>query len=145
MATTPNGIPYPLPTDVPDVPYWMQLLAERLDEIAGDSGWVTVTLNSGFTMNASFPMQVRRWAGRVYVRGGILQTGTVTGENAIANLPSGFFPSRDAFASSWTSVAAASGQFRFNQDGTVSLRRDATSSSSFLVTDGTSWFPLEES
>lgn len=34
MATTPNqAIPYPAPSDAPDVPYWMQRLAERADSL----------------------------------------------------------------------------------------------------------------
>lgn len=34
MATTTNGAPYPVGTDAADVPYWMQQLAQKLDDTA---------------------------------------------------------------------------------------------------------------
>jgi len=48
-STKSLAVPYPAPSDTPDVPYWLQKLAERVDALLGkDSGWTAGTgFNSG--------------------------------------------------------------------------------------------------
>lgn len=67
MGSTPNGLPYPDLGVAPDVPYWMQQLAEAVEARISDkvfvkeyttgvpvSGYVTVTHTAGFTPKAVF-------------------------------------------------------------------------------------------
>lgn len=57
---------------------------------AEDSGWITPTLNSGWTQYNinDWPVQYRRKAGIVHIRGLVVGTGTTS----IFNLPAGFRP-----------------------------------------------------
>lgn len=49
MATTTHGVPYPVDGDVPDIPYWSQLLAEFLDPRVQLVGAIAGTVKAPFT------------------------------------------------------------------------------------------------
>lgn len=78
MPETPNGLPYPPGTGVPpDVPYWMQQLAEALDPSVADTNWQSLTWGSGWIDHAGRPPFVRRVGRLVMLRGqGAGTTGT---------------------------------------------------------------------
>lgn len=70
MPNTPSlALPYPAPAAVPDVPYWLQQLAEAVDTIVADrtkdSGNVTNALTSVDTANWTVVSQQAIKVGRI--------------------------------------------------------------------------------
>ncbi len=51
MPTTPAGLPYPEPASAPDVPYWLQQLAEAIPTLTIEVGAATL---AGDATNARF-------------------------------------------------------------------------------------------
>lgn len=104
MGTTVNRLyPYPSPNDDPDVPYWLQRLAEAIDgdvdfindALNADTGWITATLAAGFTHNTS-----SGWTGVKYrkVRNVVFLTGAVAASSwvdgvTVLTLPGAYRPS----------------------------------------------------
>lgn len=85
MATTPNGLPFPTGTDN-DVAYWLQQLAESLDSLNIDTGWLPLTPASGVTAYAQRPPMIRRIGDQVLCVGGF--SGVATANNtAVTTIP----------------------------------------------------------
>lgn len=92
MPTTSRGYPYPDLSGAPNVPADIQALAVALNadlSILGDTGWITPTLGTGWSVAAVTP-QYRRLNGAVYFQGRAASTGATSVAFAV---PAGFCPS----------------------------------------------------
>ena len=79
---------------------------------AYDTGWVGITLASGFSPGAGAPPQVRRVGKEVHVRGQVQRTtgSFPVGELVAGTVPAGFLPSRvwaDTFSPLWPNPTIA--------------------------------------
>lgn len=93
MGTTANNaFPYPEPADlVTQGAAAIQALAEALDQVLDDSGWVNVVPNAPWLETE--PIQYRRdRAGNTHLRGLAAQNGAAVG-SVLFTLPAGFRPS----------------------------------------------------
>lgn len=139
MPTTPNGLPYPPGDATPDVPYWQQQLAEALDSIAGDTGWVDITLRPGFAWQNGNPAQVRRIGSVVYARWGWASTNMLPSEsNIVGDLPAGFYPAESVYVMSSSSNAESPGVAVFGTSGDIQIRTGQTLGTYYLVS-GVTW------
>ena len=103
--TTTHGFPYPVGTDrVMDGDNAIQALAEYTDDfltappdgLAYDTGWLPMTLLTGYTAYAGYPLVARRIGTRVSLRGAVQWTsGTVI--NPICTVPPDMRPSNAVF------------------------------------------------
>jgi hypothetical protein len=138
MKTTTNyGFEYPEGGDTPDLGYWNKRLADAVDAAllaaAGDTGWVDVTVSSGFVPQAGTEKpQVRRIGKVVFTRGGWL-TGAGNGITAanstynVGTVPAGFRPvGAPTVGAAGSSSGAAVGGLHIDTAGIVQVRTPAT-------------------
>lgn len=114
MPTTPNNLPYPDGNATPDVPYWLQQLAEALDAHVADTGWLDVAFKPGYESfnNTDFPVLVRQVGRVVYLRGLVKNTaGTDLGTAATTmfTIPEGLRPPYITYQRTIGSTAAHAG------------------------------------
>lgn len=90
MPLTGNGLPYPVRVGVPpDVQKDIKDLADALDPYVGDTGWVALTVEAGWT--AAYPVSWRRIGKAIHLRGEVFG-GNTGSSNIIFTLPSGARP-----------------------------------------------------
>lgn len=100
-----------------------------------DTGWVDVTVNSGFEAQTNKP-QVRRIGSVVYARGGVTATGlsASASHGSVMMIPDGFRPSDQTnIFSMGTSSGNAAGIAFVNTTGAVDIRTSATLSSYYFL------------
>ena len=86
---------------------------------AYDTGWVPVTLNSGWTQGGATPVAVRRIGKKVVARGHVVNT-TATGWSSVFTLPAGFRPPYgEIFPVSTSANVSLAGQW--GSDGNVQM------------------------
>lgn len=110
-------------------------------DLLADTGWVDVTLNSGFEMQTGNPLQVRRVRGNeVYIRGGLANTGvTVSTIQSVGSVPSGFYPSGQVGGSPGVSNGAGVSSVNINVNGLIQLRTGAGTSAYYLLSSLGPW------
>jgi hypothetical protein len=94
-----------------------------------DTGWVTLTLNSGWTVGGGLAPAVRRIGNQVRLRGHIINGDAATAGvyATAATLPSGFIPATTmVFGSSTNSTATQN--VRVNSSGALELYTSVTTS-----------------
>lgn len=111
MATTDNGLPYPTMVQAPDVPYWLQQLAEALDPHVADIPGAYLRADEAQNVdNATVTTLV--WDVTEHLRGGM-----TLGSSGVIVPRAGWY-AVDASAR-WASNASGSRQLRIMQNGTV--------------------------
>lgn len=83
MATTTNGFPYPAGTDPADVPYWMQQLAQKSDDMTAGTGafttaWTAFTPTIVGTAAPTVDARYKQIGKTVFFRIEIVLTAAVT-------------------------------------------------------------------
>lgn len=134
MATTTNGLPYPVGTDrVMDGDDAIKALAEALDP-----PWTALTMQSGFSAQAGTP-GFRVIAGTCYLRGHVQRT---TGNLAAGDIPCNVPAAGRPIASSVSMPAAIAGTGTGRVDvstaGVLSVQVGGTTPS-WLSLDGVSY------
>lgn len=131
MAQTPlRAWPYAGPNDVPDVPYWVQRLAEKGDAELKDV-WAAIATtpvagtmrNSWIAYGLGFEVLTFQKVGRLVSVTGLIKPGTISSGVIVADLPAGMVPTLHqnqpigAAAGSAYSTAVAT----FGSDGTIKV------------------------
>lgn len=126
MPTTPiHALPYPAPGDSPDVPYRLQLLAERIEATVGsDTGSLTPTA-AGFTAATGFTSltgSVRRRGlvvavDLIFTTTNALGAGDITNVTCV-NIPAGY---QTAIRANLVAAANGAGLFAVASGGTVTI------------------------
>lgn len=118
MPETPRGYPYPDGGVQPDVPYWLQQLAEAINDdvtaLAADTGWVAPTFLGGWS-SPTYPVSYRRKGNEVWLRG---QAQPGAGGD-IFTLPEGFRPTYRITALVSTGTATSANRLAIEPDGRV--------------------------
>jgi hypothetical protein len=137
MPNTPkSNLPYPASTGVPpNVPLHLQQLAEALDALVQDSGWIDVAFSAGYMSWPSEPVKIRR-VGRVVQMIGLVRNtaGTTlpTAQTGMFSIPIGFRPAQTIFADvTGSSVSATPGRMTMTTGGTTSFASKGTSTSTY--------------
>ncbi|MGO2634738.1 MAG: hypothetical protein ACTH9H_13420 [Galactobacter sp.] len=136
VGNTENG----KPTDWQNVtPDWIKALSPS-GAAAYDTGWVNVTLRSGFTAQDGITPQVRRVGKRVDWRWGISNAGLTTNSaTTFADVPAGFRPtSISAYGYADSNNPAGGGQIYVAPSGAVTLHVGATLGSYYVAS--LSWY-----
>ena len=131
-----------LQADVSQLQTDMSAAQSDISTLQQDSGWINLSLNSGWTMNdyvAEVP-QYRKIGKTVYLRG--LVNATAAASNIIATLPAGYRPSGyfNRFA-----CALNQGEFvmvQINANGQINDYGKGTNGRAFLSLNGVS-FPAD--
>lgn len=108
-----------------------------------DTGWTDVTILAGFAAQGTDTPQVRRYGGRIEMRGGWSNTGLSTGATFnVGTIPSGFRPSgRNAISRCATSNGASAATMFVNAGtGNVQIRTNSALSGYYLVPSGFYWY-----
>lgn len=140
MGITANGLPYPNPSDpVSGGADAIRALAEALDVVGGDTGWVNISVAPGFAAQGSPGPQVRRLGIVVYSRGGWQGTGlSANGTSTVGTLPVGFRPVVAAhIIRAGTTVGGASAGMFVNTNGSIEIRVGPTVTGYYFLS--TSW------
>jgi len=129
-ATTNYGWPLPDGTSLPDVPYWLAQLGNAIANQFADSGWVDVTVSSGFAaMAGAEKPQVRKIGNIVYLRGGWTNTGVSTANTAynVGVIPVGYRPINSPLVgAAGSSAGNAVAGLHIQTDGVVQVRTAST-------------------
>lgn len=137
MPSTPGGIEYPDGTDVPDVPFWLQKMAEAVDVVAGDTGWIDVEFQTGYQSWTGEPVQVRRVGKTVQMRGLVRGTGTSApnlpaGNTFMFSVPEGFAPASTIYTDvTGSSISTSQGRLILSASGTASFSTRGTANSQY--------------
>lgn len=142
-TTTHLELRYPVSGDAPDVPLWLQRLAEDVDDNFTDTGWLDVTVLSGFAgINATEKPQVRRIGKLCKMRGGFSNTGmSINTTHTAGELPAGFPPPPvvNTQAALNSSVAPALAAGFVTALGEIQVRTSGTLGSYYKI-DPLSWW-----
>lgn len=152
MATTGNGLHFPTDLDVPDVPYWNQTLAEDLDPLAKDTGWVDITTGwqSGWgPSSGATATHIRRIGRQVMIEGRLLSTTTQSVTNSystvVIGLASQFRPvGNNAYGMAVVGSPVGVAEIIVNPSGNLSVRSagstiSATASTYFGIASMVWW------
>ena len=107
-------------------------------QIAGDSGWVDISVQAGYTIQGTEKPQVRKVNGVVYSRGGWSSTGMTASstQDPIGTVPAGYRPTQNVIHRAGSTSGAAVAELFINSAGNVSARIGATSTYVML---GATW------
>lgn len=146
---TPNGLPYPDGDSTPNVPFWIQDLAEAVDPFVGDTDWQVLELNSPYVRQGSVDVTYRRRGGLVFIRWGISPTGIPVGTTAtltIAEIPEGFRPGLTLYlpvVGNAGSVDIDKAAWIITTGGLLQFRPASTTASTYFLLPGTPSWPAE--
>lgn len=106
-----------------------------VDGLVADTGWVNVTIASGYAAQSGFTPQVRKIGKVVYFRGGWSNTGMTAGVNeAVGTVPSGYRPSLTYYDLMVSNTVALSGaRFAVTSAGGITIGVPATVGTYFLA------------
>ncbi|TDE91591.1 hypothetical protein EXU48_15715 [Occultella glacieicola] len=124
MPSTPAGLPYPSGNDQPNVPYDVQQLAEALDPMVNDTGWVPIDVYAGYETKSGTPA-VRRIGPVVYARGVIGPTaGTMAASQTvyIGRVPVGFRVAESLWFAAGTTAGQPAATLVQLSDGQIQAR-----------------------
>lgn len=113
----------------------------KQDEI-GDTGWVNVTIGSGFAAQSGQTPQVRRIGSVIYARGGWGSAGIASANTGydVGTIPAGFRPPRTSQAVATGSSAARFGRLEITPStGNVRLLTGPDLSTYYLFSAGSAW------
>jgi hypothetical protein len=131
-ATTEFGFPFADPESPPDLAYWTEALAQAIADHLHDTGWLPISVASGFAPMAGSEAPVARVkAGVVYIAGGWLNTGMVAGGTyVIGTLPlvdgKSIAPAQNDIRPVGSSAGAAQAHGFIQTGGEVSIRLGPT-------------------
>ena len=113
---------------------WRSLVAEE------DTGWVNISIASGFSSQGSQQPQVRRINGIVYTRWGWSNSGMSVSSayGTIGTIPAGYRPGLSVYLTPTTHSAASTGLMVVRDNGGIELRTGNPLGSYFLL-PGTTW------
>lgn len=139
MPETPlYGLPYPPAVGVaPDVPYYLQQLAEAVEAVlSDDTGWMVIPIGAGFSaLSASEPPQIRRRGDTVYFQGGWAPGGfTANANHDVGTIPVGYRPTQNLIIPAGSSAGNVTSQAFVRSDGQVQIRTGATVGSYYKLT-----------
>lgn len=132
MAQTPlRAWPYGGPNDVPDVPYWMQRLAEKGDAELKDV-WAFISTtpvaavmrNSWLPFGGGYEVLTFQKVGRLVSVTGLIKPGVTTTGTIVADIPAGMVPSvhhNQMIGAAASSVYSSTTVAQFASDGTVKV------------------------
>lgn len=96
-------------------------------DIAYDSGWVDVTIKSGFAMQGTEKPQVRNLNGVIYSRGGWNSTAiSANGTFVVGTVPAGYRPTQNVLQQAGTQGGGTTAVFFVAATGDVSIRTGPT-------------------
>lgn len=112
-----------------------------LGAVGPDSGWVDITVNSGFAAQSSGERpSVRLRNGIVYVRGGWSNTGisAINSSYTVGTIPAGYRPVVNVIGRAGVASGAASANLLFGAAGDVIIRT-GPNLTSYYMSGGQSW------
>lgn len=106
-----------------------------------DTGWVNVTISTGFTQQGATPPRVRRIGKRVYLEWGWSNTGmSANGSYAVGVIPDGYRPvGNAAYATAVSNTVSTAGRMQVSTSGTITINTGSTLGSYYLAPNGCSW------
>lgn len=126
--TTKNGIWFPDGTDPSNIKTLLSTMASSIENKLGfaaeDSGWVDLTIRSGFAVQGSPSPAVRKEGKKVTMRGlvkrssGSFDSGT---NYIVAAIPSGYRPPWHQYFDNRTQSTGVHGSLEISPDGEISL------------------------
>lgn len=141
MPTTPTfGWRTPAPTDPDDVPTDLASLASQIETtlLAGDSGWIALTLKSGFSHGPA-RAEARVLDGVLYLRGrAACSAGNLpAGGTDFATLPAGItLPGTEAAFVGLGPTAAAPMRGAIQTNGTLSIVAPLVGAANYVMLTG---------
>lgn len=105
----------------------------KLEDSVQDTGWVQLTLNSGYEHASGLEVEIRKIGKDVELRGCVAITNPSAPQGAIGNIPEEFRPSKQI---SWESPYRSSSQLTSNliyvyTNGQISIIRSAPSGGTY--------------
>jgi hypothetical protein len=94
-------------------------LDSRYPAVEGDTGWVTITTNGGFSAHATYPPKVRR-IGKIL----LFKVGT---------LPVGYYPTELIIATPGTAITSDHNTVRIQSDGIIQILTNTVLSSYYFI------------